>query len=249
MIFKKTAFWLLVLVFVFTFSLSVFAQDEVVTNAEVVTMTKAGLDKAIILNKINSSKTRFDLSTDELIKLKQAGVADEVVHAMVSSKGGGLSVTSIVNTVPSGPGSPVVVPDGTEIKAITIEEVSGKRATEGDQLSFKAADDVIINNRTVIKKGAIVKATVTSAKKPGFAGTSGKLSIRIDSVQAADGQSIKLRAAKSGEGGNNTGTTVGLVVLFGPLGLLKHGKDAKIAAGTILSAYTDEAKTISVVTP
>jgi hypothetical protein len=248
MIFKTTSFWLLVLLFMFTFSLNAVAQDEIVTNSEVITLTKAGLDKAVIINKINTSRTSFDLSTDELIKLKHAGVSDDVVHAMLTAKGGG-SANQSTPARAYGPGASVVVPDGTEVKAVTVEEVSGKRSVEGDQLTFKAADDILIDGRAVIKKGAIVKATVTSAKKPGFAGTSGKLSIKIDSVIAADGQTIKLRAAKSGAGGNNTGTTVGLVVLFGPLGLLKHGKDAKIPVGTVLSAYTDEAKTINVVTP
>ncbi len=247
--FKKTSFWFIVLLFLFAFTLSAAAQDEVVTNSEVITLTKAGLDKAVIINKINTSKTNFNLSTDELIKLKQAGVTDEVVHAMLTAKNGGASSAPSLPMTAPGPGSPVVVPDGTEIKAVTVEEVSGKRSVEGDQLTFKVSDDVLIDGKAAIKKGSVVKATVTSAKKPGFAGTSGKLSIRIDSVVAADGQMIKLRAAKSGQGGNNTGTTVGLVVLFGPLGLLKHGKDAKIAAGTILSAYTDEAKTVYVATP
>lgn len=247
--FKKTSFWFIVLLFLFAFTLSAAAQDEVVTNSEVITLTKAGLDKAVIINKINTSKTNFNLSTDELIKLKQAGVTDEVVHAMLTAKNGGASAAPSLPMTAPGPRSPVVVPDGTEIKAVTVEEVSGKRSVEGDQLTFKVSDDVLIDGKAAIKKGSVVKATVTSAKKPGFAGTSGKLSIRIDSVVAADGQTIKLRAAKSGQGGNNTGTTVGLVVLFGPLGLLKHGKDAKIAAGTVLSAYTDEAKTVYVVTP
>ncbi|MEP6945765.1 MAG: hypothetical protein ABJA02_07600 [Acidobacteriota bacterium] len=249
MIVKKTSIWFLVFLFLFTFTLTAAAQDEVVTNAEVITLTKAGLDKAVILNKINTSQTNFNMSTDELIKLKQAGVSDEVVHAMLIAKSGGSMGIPSNLSHPSGPGTPVLVPDGTEIKAVTVDEVSGKRSVEGDQLTFKVADDVLVNGKVVIAKGAVVKATVTSAKKPGFAGTSGKLSIRIESTIAADGQPIKLRAAKSGQGGNNTGTTVGLVVLFGPLGLLKHGKDAKIVAGTLLSAYTDEAKTVMVVTP
>jgi len=116
-------------------------------------------------------------------------------------------------------------------------------------LTFKVAEDVLVDGKVVIRTDSVVKAVVTAAKKPGFAGISGKLSIRIDSAKATDGQDIKLRAAKSGKGGNNTGTTVGLVVLFGPIGLLKHGKDAVIPAGTILSAFTDEAKSVTPLDP
>ena len=56
---------------------TVFAQDEM-TNDEVISLTKAGLSSSIIVGKIKTTKTNFDLSTDALIKLKQAGVIDHV---------------------------------------------------------------------------------------------------------------------------------------------------------------------------
>ena len=154
------------------------------------------------------------------------------------------------SAVVSGPvGSSIVIPDGTEVKVITMEEVSGKHSVEGDQLNFKVAEDVIIDGIKVIAKDTIVKATVTAAKKPGFAGTSGKLSVRLDSTKTVDGQDVKLRASKAGKGGTNTGTTVALVVFLGPIGLLKHGKDAKLPAGTALSGFTDEAKSVVIARP
>jgi len=64
-----------------------FAQ-ETMTNDEVITLTKAGLSGPIIEGKIRSSKTNFDMSTDALIKLKQAGVSDAVVAAMLEAKSG-----------------------------------------------------------------------------------------------------------------------------------------------------------------
>jgi S1-C subfamily serine protease len=67
-------------------SSSVIGQDETLTNTEIVSLTKAGIDKTVIISKIHSSATKFDLTTDALIQLKQAGVADEVVAAMISPK-------------------------------------------------------------------------------------------------------------------------------------------------------------------
>ena len=64
-----------------------FAQ-ETMTNDEVITLTKAGLSGPIIEGKIRSSKTNFDMSTDALIKLKQAGVSDAIVAAMLEAKSG-----------------------------------------------------------------------------------------------------------------------------------------------------------------
>ena len=58
------------------------AQTETLTNAEIVKMSQAGLNKQIILEKISVSTAKFDLSTDELLGLKNAGVNDEVISAM-----------------------------------------------------------------------------------------------------------------------------------------------------------------------
>jgi len=58
------------------------------TNDEVITLAKAGLSPSIIIGKIRSGKTEFDLSTDSLIKLKQAGVSDDIVAAMLEAKSG-----------------------------------------------------------------------------------------------------------------------------------------------------------------
>jgi hypothetical protein len=56
--------------------------EEVLTNDSVITLSKAGLSSTIIVNKIRSSKTNFNMSTDELIRLKQARIPDDIVAAM-----------------------------------------------------------------------------------------------------------------------------------------------------------------------
>ena len=140
----------------------------------------------------------------------------------------------------------VVIPDGTELTVATIEEISSKTAVEGDPLTFKVDEDLVINGKVVIAKGAIVKGEVSNSKKSGRMGKAGALSIRINSTQTVDDQRIKLRASKGREGDDKTGTTVALVVLFGPLGFLKKGKDAKIKEGTRIKAYTDEEKKVMV---
>lgn len=67
------------------------AQDETMTNEEVISLTKAGLASSIVIGKIRTSKTNFDMSTDALIKLKQVGVGDDVVTAMLEAKSGRIS--------------------------------------------------------------------------------------------------------------------------------------------------------------
>ena len=68
------------------------AQDsagaEVLTNEKVITMVQAGLPASIIINKIRTSKTNFDTNTNELIRLKQAHVHDEVINVMINPNAG-----------------------------------------------------------------------------------------------------------------------------------------------------------------
>jgi hypothetical protein len=137
-----------------------------------------------------------------------------------------------------------VIPDGTEFNVITTEEISSKTATEGDPLSFKVSEDVKINNHVVIAKDTLVKGVVATAKKAGMMGKGGNLGIRVESTMTVDNQKIKLRSSKGKEGDDKTGTTVALVVLFGPLGFLKHGKNATIKTGTSIKVFTDEEKKV-----
>ena len=52
------------------------------TNENVVTLAKAGFDELFILQLIRSSRTTFDTSVDGLVKLKQAGVSEDLIRLM-----------------------------------------------------------------------------------------------------------------------------------------------------------------------
>lgn len=140
----------------------------------------------------------------------------------------------------------VTIPDGTEFTVVTTEEISSKTAAEGDPLSFKVAEDVTVNGKVVIARGTLVKGMVSTASKSGRMGKAGQLSIRVESTTTVDNKKIKLRASKGKEGDDKTGTTVALVVLFGPLGFLKKGKNATIKEGTSIKVYTDETMQVNV---
>lgn len=224
-------------------------QQEILNNESIIGMRNGGLGDAIIITKIKSSRASFDTSASALQSLKKSGVSDAVIMAMVQ-KASGMEITDSAGNSSNtgnlgGVAISVTIPDGTEIKIVTAEDISGQKVVEGDPLTFKVQEDLKIDGKIVIAKDTLVKGTVASAKKKGFMGKGGDLSVRIESTQTVDSQKIKLRAAKSGKGGDNMGSTVALTVLFGPLGLLRRGKEAKIKAGTVLSAYTDEAKTVS----
>jgi hypothetical protein len=146
-------------------------------------------------------------------------------------------------------GKTVVIPDGTEISAITTETISSKTAQEDDPITFKVDEDVVIDGEVVIVKGTLMKGVVSNAKKSGFFGKGGELNVRIESTETVDRQKLKVRAAKGKAGDNKTGATVALVVLFGPLGFLKKGKNAEIKEGTKIKVFTDEEKTVQIPRP
>lgn len=140
----------------------------------------------------------------------------------------------------------VVIPDGTEVFAVTVDKLSSATAAEGDRIQLRVDEPVVVDGVVVISKGAIIHGSVADVGRRGRMGRSGRINIRVESTVAVDGQRVALRASKGGEGEGRVGTTVALTVLFGPLGLLKSGKDAVINEGTQVKAYTNEAVTVAV---
>ena len=65
------------------------AQEEELSNADIITLTDAGLSPSAIVAVIESSGTDFDISVTELAALAGAGVDSAVIEAMVRASGSG----------------------------------------------------------------------------------------------------------------------------------------------------------------
>src|SRR5579863_3598451 len=61
------------------------AATHPLTNQDIVRMTKASFDDATIVKTIESHTAAFDLSVDALIKLKESGVSQPVIQAMLAT--------------------------------------------------------------------------------------------------------------------------------------------------------------------
>jgi hypothetical protein len=96
---------------------------------------------------------------------------------------------------------------------------------------------------TVAKAGAKAVGIVTHAKKAGMMGKGGELNLRLEYLLVGDTR-MRLRGTKGKEGEGKVGTAVALTVLFGPIGLIKHGKNVEVKQGTPLLAYVDQEFTI-----
>jgi len=84
-------------------SASKVAASETLTNRSIIALTAAGLPPDVILAKIASSATSFDLSTNGLLALKQSKVDDTVLKAMLDKASGkpGAAAKNMANPAPS----------------------------------------------------------------------------------------------------------------------------------------------------
>jgi hypothetical protein len=64
------------------------SQQQVLNNAAVVKLTKAGFKEKTIISIISSRIPNFDLSADRMIELKRNGVSEKVIIAMLSRQEG-----------------------------------------------------------------------------------------------------------------------------------------------------------------
>ena len=140
----------------------------------------------------------------------------------------------------------VTVSEGTEVKMRLLENLSSNNAVIGQKFNLDLDQEVRLNSQVIIPRGTKALGTVVSARKKGFMGRAGELNIKIDYLLLGD-QRVALRSTTASEGKSKVGTTVALTVLFGPIGLLKRGKDVEINSGTILSAFIDQTVQIPVV--
>ena len=237
--------------FVFPFS----HQDEMprLTNKEIVDMVKAGLSSDVIIAKIKLSRCNFDTEPPILAELKQKGVPNEVLRAMVEAPYGrpreqkAERITeSDATTRASVVGQEVVLPDGKEFTVQTVDEISSKTASENDPVNLRVVEDVRVGDHVVIASGTLVKGVVATVEQRGHLGKGGKIGMRVDSTTTVDGQKVRLRASK-GKGDTGTvGSTIALSLLISPLFLLRRGNHAVIKPGTKIQVYTDEEKRVVV---
>lgn len=132
----------------------------------------------------------------------------------------------------------VKLQEGTEVELVFLEQLSSATAVAGQRFNLEVDQAVKAGGRTVIPAGAKAVGTVVNARKRGFMGKAGQLDVQINYVVVGE-ERIRLRASSGKEGEGRVGATVALTVLFGPLGLLKRGKDIEVPPGAPMTAYID----------
>jgi serine/threonine-protein kinase len=121
----------------------------------------------------------------------------------------------------------VTIGDGVPV-LLTLAEDVPVDAKAGDALRFRAAEDVSADGAVVVAKGAAASGVVVDAAKKRILGLGGKMTFRLESVDAVDGQKMTIRATPKPHR-NGSKRAIG-----------------SLAAGTEYIAYVDGPNTVFV---
>jgi hypothetical protein len=125
-------------------SCAAFAQ-EALTNEGVIKLVKAGLSEDLVVNAINDQPASFTLGATELVALKEGGVSEKIIRAMMAkSKGAPVPAADApkpADAAKAAPGAPagtgVFYKKGAEYFELLTEEIRWK--TSGALKSFASA--------------------------------------------------------------------------------------------------------------
>jgi serine/threonine-protein kinase len=203
-----------------------------INSASIMEMALAKVDPKIIISQIRASNSNFNLSPDDVAELTKAGVPASIIEAMRDPR-----------VQPAGIGEMVKKPatallaDGVPISLILAEDIPND-AGKGDPVKLTVANDVMVDSRVVIQKGAAAAgAIVDGAKRKTFVGIGGKLTFRLQTVAAVDGQRVAIRATP---GAHRDGVSKRPVVQAGA----RDSKSVAAPAGSEYIGYVDGASTI-----
>ncbi len=147
----------------------------------------------------------------------------------------------------------LTIPDGTPIELRLVESVSSNHAHKGDRLNFIVIKDVNLGGYTLVPAGTIAQGTITEVKGKRFVGIGAKISLRLDSVELADGEILKLRASKVVKGSSRTklmaGAMIATSIIFlpaTPVFLLTRGHESTVVKTTEITAQVEGPASVQV---
>ena len=217
---------------------------EPLTRPEVVRLLENGVSPDRVGALAKQYGIAFQITEDAEKQFRGVGANDELIGMLKALSPAApsppVAQPAVTNTPAAEPATKTYnLKEGTEVKLKFAQDLSSKTATEGDPVNFTVDQDVMDGDTVVVRSGSPAVGEVSRAEKAGHMGKAGQLSVRLNYMKVGD-KRVRLRGTKGKEGQGKTGTAVTLTVLFGPLGLLKHGKQVEVKEGSPLTAYVDE---------
>lgn len=190
----------------------IFAQTrKPLTNDDIVSMTKQGFEAPLIVKAIQAADNNFDVSAQALVDLKNAGVSQQVMEAMLSPRGnessgptegvhGAEAVPSAtvadISKHPCSPREGCLLREGDEVSLKFANAVSSKTAEEGESVEFVLDSDLKVGDTIVVRKDSHALATVSHVKKAGMMGKGGELNVQMQYLVTGDNR-VRLRGTKT----------------------------------------------------
>jgi len=162
--------------------------DAPLTNDSILEMQQAKVSPDVMISQIRASKTNFNLSAAEVIRLTKAGVPAAVIEAMRNPQPAVVAPPAIT--------IPVVLRDALPIQLRLAEDIPN-HAAEGDPVRFEVAHDIRVEDTVVIEKGAEAIGAIVDGSKKKLLFIGGKMTFRLETVTAVDGQKVSIRATLS----------------------------------------------------
>lgn len=145
---------------------------------------------------------------------------------------------------PSVPAS-VLIKSGTAVKLQFSNTISSASARKGDKVDFIVEKGVTVDGYTVVRPGEVARGSVVEVDRKRLMGMGGKVIVKLDSVELANGEQVGLEARQRFKGGSHTlrmglamAVTAAIYLPAAPVFLLAHGRDSVVLKGTELTAYT-----------
>jgi hypothetical protein len=110
--------------FCFLFAAQLGHAQEAMDNSAVLKLSASGLSETLIVQTINATPGHYDTTTDALIALKQAGLTDKEVGAMLIKNAGLLVSAPAVASTDSTASAPATPPDPTAKPRIFLQSES-----------------------------------------------------------------------------------------------------------------------------
>lgn len=137
-----------------------------------------------------------------------------------------------------------VLEDGTPVKLKLLRALSSTQEKVSDVVEFEVIEEVKVSDIIVIQRGAKAKGVVFEARPAGRIGRTGKLSVKIETVQLVNQEQAALRAVHASPNGSRAkdvalNTTVAGLLFFpvAPLFLLQKGENINIPQGTLVTSF------------
>jgi serine/threonine-protein kinase len=137
-------------------------------------------------------------------------------------------------TVPAPVAIKVVLGDALPVRLVLDEDIAGD-SVEGDPVKFKVGHDVRVDETIVIRKGAPAAGAIVDGAKRHVFGLGGKMTFRLDTVEAVDGQMVNLRATEAARTISKRSVSNG-----------KHTREVAAFAGSEYVGYIDGANAVIV---